>query len=594
MKKIIYSGLFIALSLFSCKDDVLDKQPLDIISDAVLWSDPVLIDGFLMQQYAQTPTFVQDCSDAANNSAWGKQRHGPFFTNGLTDESLCAWSLEAINPAGYKSGNLKVGGGMLEYWELPYKTIRSLNEFIERVPTSTLAAPVKKNRIAEARFIRAFNYFSMVKRYGGVPLITKVQKLDDPKEELFPPRDSEQKIYDFIISEMDAIVNDLPESYSAVDFGRPTKYAALALQSRAALYAGSIAKYGTLQLNGLLGIPANLSTSYFQKAYDASKAVVAGGKHDLYKADADKVKNFKNIFLVKRNTEGIFVVQHNAGVLGSANPWGWDFGQSPKPHPWNNGNINSPYLEMVEEFEYTDGRPGKLDYTAIQSGLWTTADLWKDKDPRFFATIYTQNSTWKGTTVNFYYGVIKTDGSVQLDDGTYQGVAAKGTQQTAYGFGVNKYLDENVVNDNTSKSSTDYLVFRYAETLLNLAEAAFELDKSTEALDAINQIRIRAGIAVLTSIDMNKIRHERLVELAFENHRYWDLRRWRTATSVLSVNRSSLRYILDFTTKKYKLEVVKNIDGTVAPPKFNDFNYYFPITNSRRGANSNLVENPGY
>lgn len=113
-------------------------------------------------------------------------------------------------------------------------------------------------------------------------------------------------------------------------------------------------------------------------------------------------------------------------------------------------------------------------------------------------------------------------------------------------------------------------------------------------MDAVNQIRTRAGIATLASVDREKIRHERKVELAFEGHRYWDLRRWRIAESVLSVNRSGIRYILDFTTRKYKLQVLDNIDGTVNPPKFYSYNYYFPITLSRTGNNPNLVENPGY
>jgi hypothetical protein len=602
MRKIIYSGLFLMMSLISCNDDILDKQPLDIISDAVLWADPVLIDAFLTEQYALTPVLVQDATEAGNTS-YSEQNHGYFYTNALSDECKNIWNWGSGTPAtltpnDYIHGSLKIGGGCSEYWELPYKTIRSLNEFIEKVPVSPLADAVKKNRTAEARFLRAFNYFAMVKRYGGVPLITKVQNLNDPKEVLFPARDSEQKIYDFIISEMDAIAADLPETYAAADYGRPTKYAALSLQCRAALYAGSIAKYGTVQLNGIIGIPSNLSNSYFQKAYDAAKTIMNSGKFSLYKADADKVKNFKNIFLVKKNTEVIMAKTHNSGAYGAGNPWSWDYGQSPKPHPIDQGNINAPYLEMVEEFEYIDGTPGKLDYDAIQTGLWTTEDLWKNKDPRFFATIWTINSSWKGTKVDSHNGLLLPDGTT-ITSGSYQGVAARGNQfvyNNEFGtyFGVMKYLDETVDNSGASKSSTDYQIFRYAETLLNYAEAAFELGKTADALDAVNQIRSRAGIATLTTIDMAKIRKERKVELAFENHRYWDLRRWRIATTELSINRSGLRYILDFTTKKYKLEVVKNINGTAVPVKFYEYNYYFPITLKRTGANPSLVENPGY
>lgn len=597
MKKIHFIGLFITLFLVSCTDDLLDKQPLDIISDKVLWTDPVLIDAFLSQQYAQTPTLVQDCWETGNNN-WSVNVGGPFYFNSLTDESKNMWTLGGSGPAGYKAGSLRIGGGLSEYWELPYRTIRSLNEFLDRVPNSTMEAATKKNRLAEARFLRAFNYFSMVKRYGGVPLITKVQNLDDSKEVLYPPRDAEQKIYDFIIAEMEAIAADLPETYAAVDYGRPTRYAAQALKCRAALYAGSIAKYGNVQLNGLLGIPSNLASAYFTKSIEAAKVIINSGKHALYKADADKVKNFRNVFLVKKNPEAIFVKTHNNAVVAAGNPWTWDYGQSPKPHPIDQGNINAPYLEMAEEFEYIDGKPGKLDYAAIQTGLWTVEDLWKNKDPRFFATIWTQNTSWKGNLVDFRRGIITPDGTI-VNTGSYQGIPALGIQNsnqgTGTGFGVMKYLDENTpLVTFLSNSSSDYQVFRYAEILLNLAEATLELGNAAEALNAINQIRARAGIAALGSIDMTKIRHERKVELAFENHRYWDVRRWRTATTDLSVNGSGLRYILDFTTRKFKLEVIRNTDGTVAPPAFFEYNYYFPITNGRTSSNPSLLENPGY
>ena len=130
--------------------------------------------------------------------------------------------------------------------------------------------------------------------------------------------------------------------------------------------------------------------------------------------------------------------------------------------------------------------------------------------------------------------------------------------------------------------------------MLNFAEAAFNLGKPNDALDAVNQVRFRAGIKKLDAIDREKIRHERQVELAFEGHRYWDLRRWRVAKSVLTVNRSGLRYIYDANTGKYKITVIPKMDGSTSDPRFYDANYYFPITPSRIGIDPNLVENPGY
>src|SRR5690606_27836179 len=145
---------------------------------------------------------------------------------------------------------ITISGGVLDWWESSYSAIRTLNEFIKRVPEAPVDENFRKVRTAEARFLRAFSYFSMVKRYGGVPLITEPQDINASYEELYRKRDKEQAIYDFVLAELDAAIPDLPER-GETEYGRPSRYTALALKSRAALYAASIAKYGTVQLDGL-------------------------------------------------------------------------------------------------------------------------------------------------------------------------------------------------------------------------------------------------------------------------------------------------------------------------------------------------------
>ena len=142
-------------------------------------------------------------------------------------------------------------GGMLEWWDNAYYTIRNLNELIARVPNSPIDAETAKVRIAEARFLRAYCYFAMVKRYGGVPLLTEAPQLDSSEELLYPKRNSEKELYDFILDETMSISEDLA---NVTEVGRANKWAALSLYCRAALYAGSIAQYGKVQLDGLLGI----------------------------------------------------------------------------------------------------------------------------------------------------------------------------------------------------------------------------------------------------------------------------------------------------------------------------------------------------
>ena len=628
LKRIAYlfllTGMFVACS----QDEILDKVPQDRYTDAVVWSDPALIEAYLTTQYLYTPVMVMDATTMFTSWSGSPMNRDSrsndqvyFFGNSpqvggvllnlmVSDEAkyiLGAW----LSIAPTKSFGITADGGIMEYWENAYYTIRNLNEFIERVATSPIDPEVVKLRVAEARFLRAFIYFSMVKRYGGVPLLTTAPQIDSPKELLYPKRNSEKEVYDFVISETTEIAEPLAKT---TVYGRATKWAALSLKSRAALYAGSIAQFGTVQLNGLIGIPSSEASAYYQKAYDAANAIMKSGVFVLYNQDADKVQNFKNVFLKERNSETILAKQHSGSNFkdGGLNTWSWDAIQCPEPQVWGSGNETGPYLEMAEEFEKKDGSPGTIDREAIQQGLKTMDEIWNDRDPRFYASIWTNGTPWREANggvlgpnfVDFHNGLIKPDGTILSNfSDSYGGVNAVGAQPYVAvskgiqitGFGIMKYLDPTANNMKwLTESRTDFQIFRYAEILLNFAEAAFELGRSGDALNAINQIRDRAGIAKLTAIDREKIRHERKVELAFENHRYWDLRRWRKAETSLTRSFSGMQYILDYTTHKYKILIVNDVDGATAPPKFPAHNYYFPITKARIAQNSNLIENPGY
>lgn len=590
MKNInIYLILMSLVGLTACINDVLDKEPLDMISDNVVWRDPTLVDAYLAKEYEQMHIFRFD-APLDPKPAW-EGRHSHRFVTSVTDEvGKEVWG-STLNTK-YKRGGLDINGGLLEWWDQGYARIRMLNKLIEDLQVSNLDPGFIESRIAEARFLRAFNYFALVKRYGGVPLITKEIMMDAPEEELYPKRNSEQEIYDFIIRELD----DIEESVkSFTEYGRVSQGAVLALKCRAALYAGSIAQFGTVQLDGLLGIPQTQASVYYQKSYDAAKKIMSLGKYALYNNDADKVTNFKNIFIKEQNSEMIFVRTCDENY----NYTFYGFLECPKPHGYNSGMASAPYLEMAESFEYIDGSSGKLDRDAIQQGLWSMEELWGDKDPRFHASIFTNGTPWKGGKVDWHWGLIGPDGTLyNTEQEAYNGIPAWGNQRNGTnfgsGFGILKMLNEDSDVNFTEWDGTDFPVFRYAEILLNLAEASFELGKVDEALDAINQIRDRAGIARKTSIDRDAIRQERKVELAFEGHRYWDVRRWRTAVEALSKPGSSLRYILDYNTGKYKLVIYPDYDGPTTPPRFYEHQYYFPITKARTGQNPNLLENPGY
>ena len=211
---IVFTCAVLSVTFFEACD-VLDKKPLDNISDATVWNDETLIDADITGAYSQTTVLVNEADNvvSANKSNF----FAIYFINNVSDESKSASNF-AGNAYRFKFGNLKIQGGLLEYWERPYNIIRVLNELLERLPNTNVSQEFKQKRIAEVRFLRAFNYFAMVKRYGGVPLITKVQHKSDPESELRPARNKEKEVYDFIISEAIAASKELPDVIGADDW----------------------------------------------------------------------------------------------------------------------------------------------------------------------------------------------------------------------------------------------------------------------------------------------------------------------------------------------------------------------------------------
>lgn len=598
MKKTIYI-ILLAVSLLasSC---VLDKKPLDMISDGVVWGDKDLVNSYLTELYYSNCVAVNETPYVFPEVWWGPGM-GWAFINEIADESVCLWKFNTEMVPGWKAGGITASSPAvhLEWWDQGYQQIRRATIFLENIQGSKeLGSSFIKEKAAEARFLRAFSYFALVKRYGGVPLIDEVQQITDSEEILYPARNTEKEIYDFILSECDLCIKDLPSSYDDTNLGRASKNAARALKCRAALYAASIAEFGEVKLDGLVGIPSECAKDYYQMAYDTANQIIGSNRFSLYSKVADKKENFQKIFLDENNSETIWAIRHTGGAWWVSSMWIYDFSQCPK-NAWSAGNKDMPYLEFVEEFEHIDGTPGKFDDSVFdESKLWTVEELWANRDPRLFATIYTQETEWQGDLVDYHKGLIRPDGTIQDDTGSYEGVLTRGNYgvdgSMGSAMGVMKYLDPNHDSSSWQNSSgTDYIVFRYAEIFLNLAEAALQLGKTDEALEAINKIRRRAGIVELSSIDHKAIEHERKVELAFEGHRYWDARRWRVAEAELTGDFHGLQYILDYNTRKYRMKKI-DISTGAAGLRFYPQHYYFPIGIDRIGVNSNLVENPGY
>ena len=572
MKKIIYI-FTITLILMSCSD-LLDIQPTNIISEDAVKNDPVLVDAFLSKIYANTrfrsgSTYSPDqallhvMAGEANVFAGWQQ---PF-----------AAAMKIIDENGAHS--------QAEYW--PYGNIRSCHEIMDILTEATFDPELVTAKIAEARWLRAFMYFELVKRYGGVPLILEAQSIDQPIEELYVSRNSEKEIYDFVATEMDDLVNILPESYSNDTFGRPTKWAAYALKSRAMLYAGSIAKYGTVQLDGILGIPAGEANSYYQKAYEASMEIINGGLHPLYEDNsADPVANYGEIFINDGNSEVIFAEVYNLSLLKTHS---WNMVCMPDGFQTGWGSNNWMYLEAWERFEYKDGTSGIMDRGTLDGNTKFSIDsIITNRDPRFLATAFYPEIPWQDRNVYLHSSTTGT-----IPDGSDWPKTAPKRNRIKAGMMIRKRVNEAIKLPIGGEDETDWVVFRTGEMYLNAAEAKFELGEVEEARTLVNVIRSRADMPDKASLSLEELRNERFVELYIEEHRYWDIRRWRIAVDELN-GKGFKGVIWDYNIDddKYTLKT-KNADfGQIRT--FAERNYYFPIGLDRIADNPNLVENPDY
>src|SRR5690606_24782193 len=291
---IILSGMFL-LTLYSCKKDWLERSPKDIILQDQVWNDPVMITGLLANYYDRltTETGVQgNFRNAANyDDAMWSGYSGEDWRNNIVSYGFESW----------------------RYWD--YGLIRDINLALESIDEFGVnLTDIQKSQFsAELRFQRAFVYFELVKRMGGVPLVT-TQLIYDYSGNPSPlqlPRSKEAEVYDFIANEVDAIKDQLGNEGSKT---RANKYTALALKSRAMLYAGSLAKYNNLMGSpittpgGEVGIPASMATGYYTKSLEASNEIINSGVYALYNVNPNLGENFQEAIISKTdNSEVIFV-----------------------------------------------------------------------------------------------------------------------------------------------------------------------------------------------------------------------------------------------------------------------------------------------
>ncbi|MEN0053616.1 MAG: RagB/SusD family nutrient uptake outer membrane protein [Mucilaginibacter sp.] len=644
MKRKIYILLIMLVAIApSCKKN-LDIPPMNIVSDADIFGSISGVESYMARMYSELPMedFKWSPTGTFNTYYFGSPAQ-------ITGEALSRdpQPLTENNP---ETSSIKT------LWANSYILIREANYFMATLPNyaSNFGDAQVTSWLAEARFIRAATYFALVKRYGGVPLVDKLltqpgQSIDDITkniDDLMVPRASEAGIYDFIGTDLDEAYNKLPETNKA---GRANKYAAAALKSRAMLYAGSIAKYNTIALSSgsalVCGIPTSKAITYFKAAYDAANLL--NGKYSLYLknwAAGDKTAqytNFVNTFIDATSPENIFIRQYK---FPDAVHW-YDVNNVPRQISTSVSSETSPTLNFVEMFEGMPKNDDGTIKTVDASGKYilydNVTDLFANAEPRLRATVILPGDAFSNVNIDIRRGiytgstsgginklvpfgstaayptatVVSSPSSTQtpytLPNGTKMNPAGlsgyftntSGSAGSISGFLVRKYLVPNkpVAEIANNHSDQSWIELRYAEVLLNKAEAAYELNTlgqtgtyTADALSIINQIRSRAGASTLTSISsINDIRMERRKELAFENKTYWDLKRWRIFDK--EQNGTTWRVLNPFyTAETGKYFFDPRLDERNTRFTFDPKWYYEEIPASVISKSPNIIQNPGY
>lgn len=635
--------VFLLAGISACRK--LNIPPKNIIQDPDVFTSNGGIQAYMARLYSELP--IEDFR-------YSPQRGLNFFwiispTPATTGEAL------SRDQTGSMQENL--GGWSWDLWSGSYTVIHDCDYFIQTLPTyaSTYSTAQVNAWLGEAYFIRGMTYFALVKRLGGVPIVNKVLNYTPGSDvaDLKVPRSSEQAVWDQVASDFDFAIANLPAVNA--DYGdgsRANKYVAAAFKSRAMLYAGSIAKYNNITLfdgnkNQLCGLPASTAASYFQKAYDAAKML--DGAYSLYLSawsptdKAAQYQNFVNMFFDAASKENIFVREYS--YPNSVH--GYDAYNVPRQLIGPNGYSSevNPTLNFVEMFgglpKNADGTLKTLDASGHYVLYNNTMDLFANVEPRLRATVILPGDAFKGQNIEIRRGIYtgsatggispllpagsrsqypltnlvvsstSTQTAYKLPDGTLMNPAGlsgifTGDQTCAIsGFSVRKWLDPNLATSQAKENNEaqTWIEMRYAEVLLNRAEAELELGSAgtnganaADAFTIINQIRSRAGATLLSgvgSLTIDTVRKERRKELAFENKTYWDLKRWRTFDK--EQNGTIYKILMPFYSSQagkyfFDARTDERNDIYTYDPRW----YYEQIPQGAITRSTNLIQNPGY
>lgn len=578
--RLFYTLLLVgALSLTqtSC-NKVLELDPLDQLSDAAYWTSPndflLAANGF----YPYMRTFADVVYDNVPN-ATTQNYHSDYKSDIVASQNIFSRGLNTVpttdNP--YSNG---------------YSRIRNINYLLSKAPAYPTPAEISKY-VAEAKFFRAYIYFDLLQIYGGVPIISKLLAPNSP--ELQAPRNTRDEVVDFIIKDLNEAIADLPNKtgQTAAELGRINKEVAQSFLGRVALYEGTWQKFRSgARANALLDV-----------AISASGAVITGGQYSLFAPAALGDSAQKYMFILenqKSNPASIQKSANNEYILANR------YDQTVRMI--NNNVTRSAGVGLTKGFVNMylskDGLP--IEKSPLFKGYATMTSEFENRDNRM---------RYNMRIAGGYYWSSNANWRIDWTNGPADRANADGSPFKPYanglsGYSSQKFIGERQVPDN--QEGFDYPVIRYAEVLLNYAEAIYErngtisdadLDKSLNLVrNRVNKIMPKLSNQFVTANGLNmqtEIRRERTIELYMEGFRLDDLKRWKTAVDVLTKPLVGIKWTgTEFQTLwPSQAATAKDAEGNLivdGSRSFSEKNYLLPIPSQQIQLNPQLTQNPGW
>lgn len=593
-----------AFLLIAC-EDILDQAPVDRYSDPVVWSDIQLAKSYLNAIYDRIPN--------------GFEFRGHAYATGVFSSETVQTKGQQLTPfdrGDLSPDNLGDDRGQIT-WD-NFREIQRLNVFlsnIDAVPDAYSESEQERIRTeanvlkGEALFLRGLFYSEICRSYGGVPLFDAPNELGDDFPQL--GRATFEQTMDFIVADLDNAAQLLNLKSETV-MGRATKEAALALKSRMLLFAASDLTADGTAANEYVGYASPDRTALWTAARDAAKAVMDLGTAELSDfgaPDQEAVAENYFAFFKARDLSDKEVIwgrmyRPDAGITIWTNRWCGPNGLN----CWGN---NGPYGNVVDQYEMQDGSRffdhftvnGNKEYINTSS-TFTSENPYHNREPRFYASILYDSAVWQprfsdladldplgiydrrtrivienGVEVSKRFGLDSRQGPISPQNGGFTGYLLK------------KTLDDAVEGANDPNENIVVWI-RYAEILLNYAEASLELGDHGTAATYINMIRNRAGLPDFTGDITAALRHEREIELFIENIRWYDIRRWKILEEVMTPEHYGMD-ITEVTENGVTTTTWKQINA--APQKnFHEKLYWMPIERDELNRSPNLVQNPFY